>query len=196
MVDVRILACLACASTVLAGAAAAQSNTLVRADGFVAMASDIRAQQPGDVLSVLIVQSAEARNSAQNSVRRRSRVSGELNSGSVDEGVEFGLGGDFGRSGEVRRSESFVSQMSVTVERIGDRGDLWIHGTQQMVVNGETTIIEIRGRVRPADISAENQVLSTQIADAQISYFGRGFVSRSTRPGVINRLFGFLGLVG
>jgi flagellar L-ring protein precursor FlgH len=63
-----------------------------------------------------------------------------------------------------------------------------------MHVNGETSNIGVRGRVRPADISSDNQVVSTRVADAQIDYDGHGFVSRSSKPGVINRVFRFLGL--
>jgi flagellar L-ring protein precursor FlgH len=65
-----------------------------------------------------------------------------------------------------------------------------------MNVNGEETTIRVRGRVRPADISRGNQVLSTRIADAQIDYDGRGFVSRNARPGLVHRLFSLLGLAG
>ena len=52
----------------------------------------------------------------------------------------------------------------------------------------------MRGRIRPADITSDNSVLSSRIADAQINYDGKGFVSRSAKPGVINRVFSFLGL--
>jgi flagellar L-ring protein FlgH len=48
--------------------------------------------------------------------------------------------------------------------------------------------------VRMVDIDSDNRVASTRIADAEISYGGRGFVSRSARPGLINRLFAILGL--
>jgi flagellar L-ring protein precursor FlgH len=48
--------------------------------------------------------------------------------------------------------------------------------------------------VRSADIRADNTILSNRIADAQIDYDGRGFVSRSAKPGLINRIFSFLGL--
>ncbi|MEO7680134.1 MAG: flagellar basal body L-ring protein FlgH, partial [Sphingomonas sp.] len=52
----------------------------------------------------------------------------------------------------------------------------------------------VRGRVRAADIGADNRVLSSRIADAQIDYDGKGFVSRSAKPGILNRVFRFLGL--
>jgi len=55
-------------------------------------------------------------------------------------------------------------------------------------------VIGVRGRIRPYDISAENAVLSSRIADAQIDYDGKGFVSRSAKPGLLNRIFSFLGL--
>ena len=51
-----------------------------------------------------------------------------------------------------------------------------------------------RGRIRPQDISPENAISSFRIADAQINYDGKGFVSRSAKPGLINRILSFLGL--
>ena len=63
-----------------------------------------------------------------------------------------------------------------------------------MRVNGEDTIVAVRGRIRAIDLDGDNRVPSNRIADAQINYDGHGFVSRSSRPGLINRLFSFLGI--
>ena len=74
-------------------------------------------------------------------------------------------------------------------------GDLEIAGAQRLNINRERTVIRVRGRVRPTDISADNMVLSSRIADASIDYDGAGFVTRSGRPGLVTRIFNFLGLM-
>ena len=69
-----------------------------------------------------------------------------------------------------------------------------ITGAERLHINGETTTIEVRGRIRAADINGNNQVQSNRIANAQVNYNGKGFVSRSARPGIIQRIFSILGL--
>ena len=87
-----------------------------------------------------------------------------------------------------------MAQVSAEVIDVYPNGDLLVEGRQQVLVNGEETIIGVRGRVRPVDISSDNIVLSGRLANAQIDYDGSGFISRSARPGIISRLFSLLGL--
>jgi flagellar L-ring protein FlgH len=163
---------------------------------WAAVASDRTASNVGDILTIIVYQSAEARNAAQNTSRTRRSFEGGLESGSIDESASLSLDGAYAGQGEVRRSESFVTQISVTVTEVLPNGDLRIAGEQQMHINGERTTVHVRGRVRPADIYGANQVLSSRIADAEISYDGRGFVSRNARPNWVHSLFSFLGLGG
>lgn len=189
-------ACVIGAWLALTGSAQAglAGDDLYRDRQFAGIAGDQKASQIGDSLSVIVYQSAEARNSARSASRRRSIFEGGFSSNSSTESGQVSLGGNFDGRGEVRRSESFVTQISVTVEEIAPNGDLLIAGEQLLFVNGEETTIAIRGRVRPVDISADNEVLSTRVADAEINYDGQGFVSRTARPGLIHAIFNRLGL--
>jgi len=74
-------------------------------------------------------------------------------------------------------------------------GDLRVVGSQVLNLSGEKTVIRVRGRVRAADVSATNAVLSNRLADAEIDYDGKGYVSRSGKPGVLTRVFNWLGLM-
>lgn len=170
------------------------AENLYQNSGWAAMSTDRRATAIGDALTIVIFQAADATNTAQTGSSRATNVGGGLRAGPIDESGELRLGGSYNGRGEVRRSERFVSQITVTVSSLLPNGDLAIAGEQVMRINGETSRIGVRGRVRPADIRADNSVLSSRIVDAQINYDGRGFVSRSSRPGLINRIFSFLGL--
>ncbi len=176
-------------------AGAARADDLFNPN-WAASAGDRHAMHVGDVLTVLVYQSAEARNAAANSSRTQRSFEGGLRAGSVDENAQLALDGTYSGQGEVRRSESFVTQISVNVEEVLPNGDLRIAGSQHLSVNGETTLVRVSGRVRPADINGDNQILSTRIAEAEISYDGEGFVSRNARPGLLHRILGFLGLGG
>ena len=174
--------------------AAAAAEDLYQGSPWAALSNDRRASQVGDVLTVVIFQAAEAANSARNDSSRSTSFGGGLDLGSIGERGDLDFGGTYSGRGEVRRSERLVAQLSVIVRDVLPNGDLIVEGEQWMRVNGERTRIGVRGRVRPADISGQNAVLSSRIADAQIDYDGRGFVSRSARPGLLNRIFSFLGL--
>lgn len=183
---------LALSLTLLVGGAAGQD--LFQGSNWAAMAADRRATQVGDAITVIVHQVAEASNTTQNTTRKATDTGGSLRAGGIDEGGTVSFGGGYSGRGEARRSERLLAQLSVSIEQILPNGDYRIVGRQQIRVNGETTLIAVRGRIRAADISGDNAVLSSRIADAEIDYNGKGFVSRSAKPGLINRLFSLLGL--
>jgi flagellar L-ring protein precursor FlgH len=189
----RFVGLAACA---LACASPAIGDNLYRNAQRANVASDLKSLDAGGVLTVVVVQRAEARNSEDDSSRRDRSLKGNLSSQALTQTGEFDLGGDFSGHGEIRRSESLVTQISVTIESVAPNGDLLVAGEQRMKVNGEHTLIRVRGRVRPQDVSADNQVLSTRLADAEIDYDGKGFVSRNARSGPLGWIFGVLGLGG
>jgi flagellar L-ring protein precursor FlgH len=187
--------CFCCAALLFACPGAAAAEDLYRNSSWAAMSGDRKASAVGDSLTVVIFQAAEASNSAQNNSRKQTDVAGSINAGPVKESGQIGFGGGYSGKGEVRRSERLVAQITVIVKEVLANGDLAVLGEQQMQVNGERTRIAVRGTVRAADVTSENTVLSSRIADAQISYDGRGFVSRSAKPGLVSRIFSMLGLV-
>lgn len=160
------------------------------------VAGDLKASAIGDILTIVVYQSAEARNAAQNSAQKSRTANGALNTDALQQNGEIGLTGEYVGRGEVRRSESLITQISVSVVDVLPNGDLLIAGEQVMRVNGEKTHIAVRGRVRPQDIDRDNRVISTRVADAEIDYDGEGFVSRNTDPGLFGWLFSLLGLAG
>jgi flagellar L-ring protein FlgH len=184
----------AAALAALAWAGAAQADNLYRGSNWSAMSSDRRASGPGDLLTVVIFQSAESTNVTQNKSRKGTDLSGSISGGHLSEQGSLSFGGGYSGRGEVTRSEKLIGQITLSVLAVLPNGDLVVGGEQFLNVNGERTRIGVRGRVRTADIRADNSILSNRIADAQIDYDGRGFVSRSARPGLLNRIFSFLGL--
>jgi len=186
------IACLAA----LAVPSSANADDLFKKNGWGNIAGDRKASRIGDVLTVVVYQNAEARNAAQNSAQRKRSADGQLNTDVKSQNGEISLNGDYLGRGEVRRSESFVTQISVTVEDVLPNGDLRIAGEQYMRVNGEKTKIAVRGQVRSSDITRDNHVVSTRIANAEINYDGEGFVSRNSNSGPLGWLFNVLGLSG
>lgn len=159
------------------------------------LAADHRAARIGDTVTVVIVQSAEASTTVRTGTRRATAIGGSISGGSLNEKGDLGLSSNFDGQGQATRSERFITQMTAKVTEVLPNGDLQITGTQQLRINGEATTIDVRGVVRAVDIDAENRVPSNRIADAQINYRGKGFVSRSAKPGLLHRLFSLFGLL-
>ncbi|AHE55656.1 hypothetical protein NX02_19985 [Sphingomonas sanxanigenens DSM 19645 = NX02] len=173
----------------------ARADTLYKPGDWPALAGDRVATATGDTLTVIVYENASAQNAAQNDSRRRSDVDGQIVAGSAfSERGQLGLGGAFESGGQTGRSGRMVAQLSVTVEEVLPNGDLRIAGRQSLKINGENTVIRLRGRVRRVDISPANAIISSRIADAEIDYDGKGFVSSSARPGILAKIFNFLGL--
>ena len=81
-------------------------------------------------------------------------------------------------AGSVNRSEAVSLTVAAIVTSVLPNGNLIIEGRQETRINAELRELTVAGIVRPEDISSANVVRHTQIAEARISYGGRGDVSR------------------
>ena len=89
----------------------------------------------------------------------------------------------FAGTGNVARAEKVTLRLAVTVVEELPNGVLRIAGQQQVRVNNEMRDLIVKGYVRPDDISRQNEVTYDKIAEAQISYGGRGQITDVQQPG-------------
>ncbi|QND50643.1 flagellar basal body L-ring protein FlgH (plasmid) [Phyllobacterium sp. 628] len=152
---------------------------------------DPRATNPGDVLTVSIVIDEKATLDNKNS---RSRVGASIYGGKADvsgSGFEAGnVGGNLNLKsdsstkgeGKIERSEKIVLKVAAIVTNILPNGNLVIRGSQEVRVNYELRVLNVAGVVRPRDITGENIISYDKIAEARISYGGRGRQSETQQP--------------
>jgi flagellar L-ring protein FlgH len=162
---------------------------------FQPLASDVRAARVGDVVTILIVEDATASNTADTVAGANSSLQGSISTQYAgSNALQLGLGDKYTGRGSIQRTERLVAQLGVTVRAVAENGDLLVSGEQAIEVNGEKTRIKLSARVRALDIAENNTVPSNRLADAKIDYVGDGYLTDRSKPGIIPRFFGWLGL--
>jgi flagellar L-ring protein precursor FlgH len=172
------------------------AENLFRSGNWAALASDRRPEKVGDAITILIAENQQASNSVRQGSKKRSSLDGQIFwGGSFDKSAGASVGGSYEGEGTSARSDRIVAQLSAVVTAIEPNGDLRVSGWQRLRINGELTNIKVAGRIRPQDVTGDNLVLSSRLADATIEYEGRGFASRSAKPGIVSRIFNWLGIL-
>ena len=160
--------------------------------------SDIKAHKIGDVLTIIIserttsLNRADARTSKQNQMS----IDNTAGTGFLDFlpgfGAESETQNQYQGSGQVTSTGQFSSTMSARIQKILEDGNYLIKGARIIDTNGEKQITELTGVVRPLDISSDNTILSSQIADVQVYYKGKGVVEQGHRPGIFTRIINWI----
>lgn len=159
------------------------------------MFTDRKARGVGDLVTVIIVEQAQARQSANTTTGKESRVEVGPGLGVLADLIPlFGMGGgdSFSAQGQTTRGGSLTAKVTTRVTEVLPNDTLRIEGRQSIVINGEEQEIVIRGTVRSRDIAPDNTVLSPLVADAEISFVGSGIVTDKNSPGILTRLFNWL----
>jgi len=179
------------------GVGTATSSSLWQ-QGSRAFFKDNRAARVGDILTVAIDineqadvknQTGRTRDSTENlglgglfgletSVVGQALPAGYSPSGAVD----LSSGTSTAGNGTIKRSEAVKMTVAAVVTQVLPNGNLVIQGRQEVRVNYEVRELLIAGIVRPSDITAANTIKHTQIAEARISYGGRGQITDVQQP--------------
>jgi flagellar L-ring protein precursor FlgH len=91
-------------------------------------------------------------------------------------------------TGETKRENNVRTSMAARVIRVLPGGLLQIEGARETRVNEETEYMVLTGVVRSKDVAADNSVMSTQVADLSINYYGKGVLADKQKPGWFTRL--------
>lgn len=162
------------------------------------MYSDHKSFSIGDILTVIISESSSAKAGATSETDRsfNHNFSTEAGKGPLDFIPLSGLGASSSNSSKgdanTSRQGSFKANMTVRIVDIDPNGNLVIKGSKTVKINGEEEITMLEGVVRSQDVGADNTISSNNIADAQISYLGKGPIQTASKVGFITKVFNFL----
>lgn len=168
------------------------SQSIYDENSYQALVSDHRARQAGDLLTILIFETASSATSADTDMNKSLDLSITARSDSDRNLAELGISNGSKGGGNITRAGRLMASVSVTVDSITANGELLVKGGQSIEFNDEHQYITVEGRVREQDISNANTVLSTNLADAKITYVGDGLLGSRQKPGFIRHFFNWL----
>lgn len=155
--------------------------------------ADQRATSIGDVVTILIEETAKASSSAGLDADNKHSLglSHQIDSHSFS--MDAGLNGSMSGESSTSRNGSISATITARITEIDPHGLFKIFGEQFVTVNGEEQKITIAGFVRPEDLSSQNLVISSRIESAKIELSGIGEVNDNRDPNVFRLLFRWLG---
>ena len=160
--------------------------------------SDRRALRVDDMLTVQVAESANAASQSATNTEKDNSFNLNAQGGSGLLGILPKFGGStsttaaYDGSGSTTRQGLLNAMITARVVKVLDNGNLQIEGSKTVEVNEEKELIKISGLVRPLDIGPNNVVNSASIADAQITYSGKGAATTAQRPGLLARAINWL----
>lgn len=166
------------------------------------MFADRKAARVGDILTVVVLETAAAQSSQQKSTSSTANVEAGVeqflfppslsrlgtHKGSLP-AAQFGGTSDFDGGGQVNNSQTLTARAAVLVTAVLPNGNLVIEGVRRVVSAGETQHVVLHGLVRTDDVSPSNTVLSSNIADARVEFISEGSLTDAQRKGWLARLY-------
>jgi len=159
---------------------------------------DVKAGRIGDTITILLNERTQASKSASTDASKNS----DFDSGSP---VLFGdtrrVDGDrigetsweteqdFSGEGSSSQSNRLDGSITVTVFDVLPNGNLAVRGEKWLTLNQGEEYVQVTGIVRPADVSTQNTVPSFKVADARITYSGKGTLADANKPGIVAKIF-------
>ena len=159
---------------------------------------DVRARHVGDTLTVMLTEQTTASKNANTAFAKSSDFDSGLplfggnpvtrNSNNILNN-SWETEQNFDGSGSSSQSNSLSGDITVTVHEVYPNGNMLVRGEKWIELNRGKEYVRVSGIVRSYDVTTANTVASSQLADARISYSGKGELADANRPGTLTRIF-------
>ena len=160
--------------------------------------ADLKARRVGDVLTITLNESTAA---SKNAITKTAKTTSAITTGPTLFGNTIATKGvpifnttlngadGFDGEGQSSQSNSLAGSLTVTVVDVQANGNLVVQGDKTLHLNQGDEFVHISGVIRSADIATNNTVTSDKLADAHISYSGKGVVNSANQMGWLARFF-------
>lgn len=176
----------------------AQPGTIFRSDAPMGLFMDMRARSVGDILTIQLTEQTNASKESSTSSSRGTDIDTGIpifagrpitSGGTNILNTEIGSSNSFNGQADASQSNSLSGSITVTVAERLPNGNLLVRGEKWITLNHGEEFIRVQGIVRPVDIGPSNSIPSTKVADAKITYSGKGSLANANRPGLLARFF-------
>lgn len=172
------------------------NGSLYRMSPTLSLYTDQQARRVGDIITVIFDEATTSKKSAETNSQKDSsnniNPTNLLNTVPAWRGLGLNSVTDgkrkFKGKGDADRSNSLQGTISVTVSGILPNGVLRIRGEKWLTLSEGDEYIRIQGIVRPEDVTPTNTIRSTQVADARITFGGKGNLNNATKQGWFDRM--------
>ena len=185
------------AATVPVAPAPLPGNGSIFQGSYVPLTSGGRAGQVGDIVTIQLVERTAATKSNAAGTQRDGSIgltppaTGPLSLFNPSD-IAMGGGQQFKGKGGASQSNALSGEVSVTIAAVYPNGTMLVRGEKLLTLNRGDERVQISGIIRAIDISPENRVLSTRVADANIRYVGKGEIARASKQGWLQRFFSII----
>ncbi len=157
---------------------------------------DARAARIGDLITIVIAinDSAILGNSTDRTSESAFKTSFDgaiampVMAGQINGAANAGTTSSSKGQGNIGRSEKIQLSVAAIVTELLPNGNLLISGSQEVRVNHELRELKVSGIVRPRDVSRDNTITYDKVAEARISYGGRGRLSEVQQPSLLHQI--------
>ena len=185
------------AATVPVAPAPLPGNGSIFQGSYVPLTSGGRAGQVGDIVTIQLVERTAATKSNAAGTQRDGSIgltppaTGPLSLFNPSD-IAMGGGQQFKGKGDASQSNALSGEVSVTIAAVYPNGTMLVRGEKLLTLNRGDERVQISGIIRAIDISPDNRVLSTRVADANIRYVGKGEIARASKQGWLQRFFSII----
>jgi flagellar L-ring protein precursor FlgH len=186
----------------VAGNAAADSLWTAPGSSEQAITADRKASRVGDILTVVVQESASNQSSQRTTTDSGSNVDAGVeqwlfplaaskmgtHNGALP-GIKLGGTNDFTGGGQTSASQNLTARAAVLVTAVLPNGNLVIEGARRVTYDGETQHVVLHGVVRGEDVSSGNIVFSSNIADARVEFINEGTLTDAKKKGWLTKLY-------
>ena len=156
--------------------------------------SDKKARNVGDILTVVINESTSQRISKSSTNEKEGSVSLGAGSGifSFLKAATASGSDSFEATGNASDTSSFSGRITVTVVEVLPNDNMVVEGTQSIWQGRNEQKITFRGIIRRDDVTMQNTVPSTKVANAELRFDGKGPLNSKQRQGILTQIFNIL----